>query len=208
MDIVNSTQRLAMRSLKFLDNKYVAGTVRLFLILYAGLIAPKLPAGLAKLFQNAVFKVLVLFLIVYVGMKDATVALLVAVGFTVSMVTLNKLETVNSLGGLLDSVVDSPQQVANSLVDGGQSLARQVGSSVHKVAGPLSPVMAGAEDLIHGAVDMAQDVSNSVVDTLQDTVGMFTGRGAPEPAEEDEASASSQAPALSGYSGGGFGAPL
>jgi len=204
MDIVNSTQRLAMKSLKVLDNKYVSGTVRLFLILYAGLIAPKLPAGLAKLFQNSVFKVLVLFLIVYVGMKDATVALLVAVGFTVSMVTLNKLETVNSLGGLLDSVVDSPQQVANSLVDGVQGLAQDIGGAVHQVAGPLSPVMSGAEDLIHGAVDMAQDVSNSLVDTVQDTVGMFTGR-TPEPVDDES---QSQTPSLSGYSGGGFGAPL
>ena len=208
MDIVNSVQKLAMRSLKVLDNKYVAGTVRVFLILYAGLIAPKLPTGLAKLFQNAAFKVLVLFLIVYVGMKDATVALLVAVGFTVSMVTLNKLETVSSLGGLLDSVVDSPQKMANELVDGAQGLAKDVGGMVHKVAGPLAPVLGGAEDLIHGAVDMAQDVSNSLVDTVQDTVGMFTGRGGPEPAEEDESSSQSQAPSLSGYSGGGVGAPL
>lgn len=208
MDILNSGQRLAMKSLKVLDNKYVAGTVRLFLILYAGLIAPKLPLGLAKLFQNGVFKVVVLFLIVYVGMKDPTIALLVAVGFTISMVALNKLETVNSLGGLLDSVVDSPQQVANELVDGAQGLARDVSGIVHQVAGPLAPVVSGADDLIHGAVDMAQDVSNSLVDTVQDTVGMFTGRGAPEPAEDNEASAQSQAPSLSGYGGSSIGAPL
>lgn len=200
-------QKMAMDSLKLLDNKYVAAMVRVFLILYASLVAPKLPSGLAALFQNAVFKVLVLFLIVYVGMKDPTVALLVAVGFTVSMVTLNKLETVNSIGGLLDSVVDAPQKVANELLDDAQALAQDVGGAVKKVAGPLSPVVSGAEDLLHGAVDMAQNVSNSLVDTVQDTVGMFT-RGAPEPAEEDEASMASQAPSVSGYGGGSMGAPI
>lgn len=204
MDILNQVQKLAMKSLTFLDNKYVAGAVRVFLVLYASLVAPKLPSGLAKLFTNSIFKVLVLFLIVYLGMKDPTVALLVAVGFTVSMVTLNKLETVSSLGGLLDSVVDSPQKVANELLDGAQDLAKSVGGNVRQVAGPLAPVMSGAEDLIHGAVDMAQDVSNSLVDTVQDTVGMFTGRS-PEPAQEDN---TNQLPALSGYGGGTMGSPL
>lgn len=200
-------QSLAMKSLKVLDNKYVAGMVRVFLILYASLVAPKLPSGLAKLFQNSVFKVLVLFLIVYVGMKDPTVALLVAVGFTVSMVTLNKLETVNSLGGLLDSVVDSPQKVANSLVDGAQDLVKNVGGMVQKVSGPLSPVVAGAQDLIHGAVDMGQDVANSLVDTVQDAVGMFSGN--PEPAEEnDVAGPDRNAAQVGGYAGGAMGAPL
>lgn len=192
-----------MKSLKVLDNKYVAGMVRVFLILYAGLVAPKLPSGLAKLFQNAAFKVLVLFLVVYVGMKDPTVALLVAVGFTVSMVTLNKLETVDSLGSLLDTVVDAPQKVANDLVDASQDLAQDVGGMVGQVAGPLSPVLSGAQDLVHGAVDMGQDVANTLVDTVQDAVGMFT-RDAPEPAEEDEVAG----PSFGGYTGGATGAPL
>ena len=199
-------QSLAMQSLKVLDNKYVAGMVRVFLILYAGLVAPKLPSGLAKLFKNAAFKVLVLFLIVYVGMKDPTVALLVAVGFTVSMVTLNKLETVDSLGGLLDSVVDAPQKVANELVDAGQDLAKDVGGMVQKVSGPLSPVVAGAQDLVHGAVDMGQDVANSLVDTVQDAVGMFTRQ--PQPAEEDETAGPNHKLAVGGYAGGANGAPL
>lgn len=196
-------QSLALRSLKFLDNKYVAAIVRVFLILYAGLIAPKLPAGLASLFQNSVFKVLVLFLIVYISMKDATIALLVAVGFTISIVTLNKLETVNSVGGLLDAAVDSPQKVANDLVDGAQELAKDVGGVIKGVSGPLSPAVQGVQDLSHGVVDMGQDIANTFVDTVQDAVGMFT-RGRPEPAEEDEVSQGK----TGGYTQGASGAPL
>ena len=203
--MLNKIQQIARGSLKILDNKYVAAIVRVFLILYAGLIAPKLPSGLAKLFQNSVFKVVVLFLIVYIAMKDPVVALLVAVGFTISIVTLNKLETVNSVGGLLDSVVDSPQKVANDLVDGAQELAKDVGGAIKSVAGPLSPVVQGAQDLAHGAVDMGQDITNSLVDTVQDAVGMFT-RGRPEPAEEDDVSQVKQQ--LGGYAAGASGAPL
>jgi hypothetical protein len=196
-------QNLAMQSLKVLDNKYVAGFVRVFLILYAGLVAPKLPSGMAALFKNAAFKVFVLFLVVYVGMKDPTVALLVAVGFTISMVTLNKLETVDSLGSLIDAAVDAPQKVANDFVDASQDLARDVGGMVQKVSGPLSPVVAGAQDIVHGAVDMGQDVANTLVDTVQDAVGMFTRK--PQPAEEDEVA---DKPAVGGYVDGANGAPL
>lgn len=199
-------QQMAMKSLKVLDNKYVAGMVRVFLVLYASLVAPQLPSGLVSLFKNPVFKVLVLFLIVYVGMKDPTVALLVAVGFTVSMVTLNKLETVDSVGGLLQTAVDTPQELANQLVDGAQDLARDVGGMVKSVSGPLSPVVQGAQDMAHGAVDMGQDIANSLVDTVQDAVGMFTG-GRPEPAEEDEV-AGPVSHAVGGYAGGAAGAPL
>ena len=197
-------QQMAIKSLKILDNKYVAAIVRVFLILYAGLVAPKLPSGLAALFKNPVFKVLVLFLIVYIAMKDPVVALLVAVGFTISIVTLNKLETVNSLGGLINSVVDSPQKVANDLVDGAQDLAKDVGGYVKKVAGPLSPVVQGAQDIAHGAVDFGQNIANNLVDTVQDAVGMFTG-GRPEPAEEEEAAGPKQQ--IGGYAGS-VGAPL
>ena len=206
MDLVKSVQKVAMQSLKFLDNAYVAGMVRIFLVLYAGLVAPKLPKGLASLFKNPIFKVVVLFLIVYVGMKDPTIALLTAIGFTVSMVTLNKLETVGSLAGLINTMVDSPQEVANQLVDGAQGLAKNVAGNIKKVAGPLAPVVSTAEDVAHGAIDMAQDVSNTLVDTIQDTVGMFTG-GAPEPVEEDEAALPATR-SLTGYGGGSTGAPL
>lgn len=196
-------QSLAKNSLKILDNKYVSGIIKVFLVLYASLVAPKLPSGLAKLFKNPVFKVIVLFLIVYVAMKDPTVALLVAVGFTVSMVTLNKLETVNSLGGLLDTVVDSPQKVANELVDGAQDLAKDITGAVEKVSGPLAPVVSGAGDLVHGAVDMSQDIANSLVDTVQDAVGMFSGK--PQPVEETESETMTQ---VGGYTGNSHGAPL
>lgn len=200
MNLLTKLQGFAMQSLKVLDNKYVSGMVKVFLVLYASLVAPKLPAGLVKLFQNPAFKVLVLFLIVYVGMKDPTVALLVAVGFTVSMVTLNKLETVKDLGGLLDTVVDSPQKVANELVDGAQDLVRDVSGVVKQVSGPLLPVVSSAEDLVHGALDMGQDVANTLVDTVQDAVGMF--HDGPAPAEEHETNN------VDGYNGNSNGAPL
>lgn len=80
------------RSLSFLDNEYVSAAVALFLILYAGLAAPKLPEWVARLFDNMLFKLVVFFMIVYVSRKNATIAIIAAVAVMVSLMTLNKLK--------------------------------------------------------------------------------------------------------------------
>lgn len=71
-------------------NPYVYATLTIFLILYAGMAAPKLPPYIASLFENTIFKVLIMFLILAVRNYNPTVALLVAVGFLISMQTLSK----------------------------------------------------------------------------------------------------------------------
>lgn len=197
-------QNLVMKSVKFLDDKYIASFIKVFLVLYAGLVAPQLPRVFVYLFKNAIFKLFILFLIVFLGLKDPIISLLVAIGFTISMITLNKLETVGSVGDLLDTIIDSPQEIANDLVDGIQDLAKDVGGFVQDVSGPLKPVVAGAEDIVHGVIDMGQDVANTLVDTVQDAVGMFT-RGNPEPAEEDEVQIKEK---VGGYADEAIGASL
>jgi len=163
--IVNQIQKVALNSLKVLDNAYVMNFVRIFLILYAGLVAPRLPSAIAKLFDNALFKAFVLFLIAYTGVKDATIALLIAVGFTVSMVSLRKAESVDSIAGLVDAVVDGPQEVLNELIDGGQKIARE---SVDRIQ-DIVPMM-GSNDMVGGVVDTVQDVTDSVIDAGQGIV--------------------------------------
>lgn len=78
--------------LSFLDNEYVSAGLALFLVLYASLAAPKLPASVAHLFDNLLFKLLVFFLIVYVSRKNVTIAIIASVAVMVSLMTLNKLK--------------------------------------------------------------------------------------------------------------------
>lgn len=61
-----------------------------FLVFYGGNAGPKLPQFIVSLFQNPVFRVFVLSLIVYKGNKNPTVAILIAVGFTLIMDRINK----------------------------------------------------------------------------------------------------------------------
>ncbi len=72
-------------------NPYIASAVTLFLILYASLAAPALPASLAGLFEHSTFKLLVMIMILYlVKNQDITTALLVAICLSLSLNTLSK----------------------------------------------------------------------------------------------------------------------
>lgn len=91
MEALNRVFQIADRNLSILyTNPYVASVVTLFLVLYAGLAAPALPASVAALFDHWWFKVLILFVVLIVRNYNPTVAILVAVGFMVSMQTLSK----------------------------------------------------------------------------------------------------------------------
>ena len=71
------------------SNKYGSSIITLFLVIYGGLAAPTLPKFMVKLFENPVFKILILSLIVYTGNKDPKLAIIVAIVFTVTLNTIN-----------------------------------------------------------------------------------------------------------------------
>jgi hypothetical protein len=86
-------------SLSFLDNKWVAGTVTLLIVLYAGLAAPNLPATAAKLFRNKFFNLLVIFMIAYLSIHRASVsiAIMLAMAFVLSILSTEKQVCVEGL---------------------------------------------------------------------------------------------------------------
>lgn len=73
-----------------LANPYVTAMVSLFIILYSSLAAPNLPKGVAKLFDNTIIKVLILALILFINNFNPTIAILVAVGFFLTLQTLSR----------------------------------------------------------------------------------------------------------------------
>lgn len=84
------TKSVARAPTKVLGNTYVSAAVTLFLILYASLARPQLPVFIAKLFDNPLFRLLVLFGIAFMASRNFQVALLVSVAFTVTMNLLNE----------------------------------------------------------------------------------------------------------------------
>lgn len=86
-------------------NEYFSTALILFLIVYAGVAAPKLPVRIARLFDNTLFKVLLLFLIAYSSRNNPTVSIVAAVGLMVSLHTLNRIKLFgdSSNSGLMHS---------------------------------------------------------------------------------------------------------
>ena len=74
-----------------LANQWFSAALTLFLVLYGGMAGPKLPDFLADLFENALFRLLVLFLIAYTASRNTTVALATSVVFGLIMTYLSEM---------------------------------------------------------------------------------------------------------------------
>lgn len=74
------------------SEKITHSVVSLFLVLYAGLAAPKLPKRIAVLFKESWFRFFILSLIAYMSTRDTSVAILATVAFVVTLNTLSKQE--------------------------------------------------------------------------------------------------------------------
>ena len=77
---------------QFLDlinnNKIVHSLLGLFLVLYGSLAAPKLPRSISTLFNNTIFRLVIMFLIAYTASNDTSLAILTVVSLIVSLQTL------------------------------------------------------------------------------------------------------------------------
>jgi len=62
-----------------LENQYISTSLAVFLVLYGGLAAPKLPSSMVKLFSNPIFRMFVIFLIAYTSSKNHSIALVATI---------------------------------------------------------------------------------------------------------------------------------
>lgn len=70
-----------------LEDPYIASFLKLSLVLYAGLAAPKLPSQVLGLLDKPLFRILILSLVVWTGTRDPSMSLLIAVALIVSINT-------------------------------------------------------------------------------------------------------------------------
>ena len=134
--------------LAHLENPYVATFLSLFLAMYGGLAAPQLPASIAAVFNTDVGRMVVLFLIVFMSVRNPTLALLTAVGFTLSLQVLNQHKL---FGNIVDEVVDEEAEVEAAVEP----------SPAEEVLAPAPLEVANQADEI--VVDETKPVDNSVV---------------------------------------------
>jgi len=77
-------------NLDFLENKYFLATFSILSGLYAAQIRPTLPPIIMDLFQNPIFRLLILFLVVVRSYKDPEFSLIIAVSFLLMMTIVNE----------------------------------------------------------------------------------------------------------------------
>lgn len=110
--------KLAMEVLKPLDNQYISTALKVFLILYASLIAPKLPENISKLLSSKLVRFVLIFLIAFISVKDPQIALLSSIGLIVSIMAFEKDNLVGSLvGGAVDVVEDVVEGAVDAVSD-------------------------------------------------------------------------------------------
>ena len=71
--------------LEILDNKYVSSILTLIVVLYATFLSPELPKSIKDLFNNTIFRMFILFLVVIKGNTDPSLAIIIAVAFVLTM---------------------------------------------------------------------------------------------------------------------------
>ena len=72
-----------------LEFPYIQSFLKLFLVMYGGMIAPKLPTSVLKMFDLPPVKITALFLIVWTSTHDPAIALLIAFALFTSLNVLS-----------------------------------------------------------------------------------------------------------------------
>ena len=161
--LLKQLNQALMKPLSLLENKYIAGGVKLFVVLYAARVAPSLPSIISRLLMNPIIKIGVLFLIIYTGIKDPMMSASIAIGFVLAMRALRELERAQDIKQVLNVAVDVPQSLINEVIDGAQDLVEK-GSE--RIGGPV-PAIAG---IANSAVDAVQGIANGAVNSIQSAV--------------------------------------
>ena len=136
-------------------NPYVSSSVTLFLVLYAGLAAPALPPSIAGLFEHSAFKLLILFMVLFLlKNQEPMMALMVAVGFVISLNTLSKYRIftmANELNGLVGNKTEnnSTRSPTGSYGPNGVAPVEPISESVWKNNGTNHSIKLRGHDYSH-----------------------------------------------------------
>ena len=71
-------------------NSYVLAVLSLFLAVYVAVVRPVLPQFVQRLFENPVFRLVLISYILYRGNKDPQLSLMIAAAFLITMHMINK----------------------------------------------------------------------------------------------------------------------
>jgi hypothetical protein len=80
-----------------LDNEHVTIGVSVFLVLFASIIAPKLPLNILNWFNNWIVQIALFFAILYISDKNITIAIIATTALLITIIIANTKLTLNTL---------------------------------------------------------------------------------------------------------------
>ena len=184
-EVMNTLRRLVNPDI-LVENVYVFSVLSIFLAMYGPHLHERLPPSLFALFDNAVFRMSVLFLIVYMSQRDFIGALTITIIF---MVTLNMLHThnvVKTVSNTLDSTQKAAVNILNKSSTGLQNVAKGtvgvVGNTVKNTSGLVNSTVDDVSELVTDTVggvsglvsDAVANVSEWVADTTEGTTELVS----------------------------------
>ena len=101
----NGFNKTVNQALAPLDNPIAKNVLRVLFFLYAAMAAPRLPPILGNLFDYALFRIAMIFLIVWTSTKDPTLSMMIAIGIVAVM---------NILSGRMAFETFLPEQNTNT----------------------------------------------------------------------------------------------
>ena len=171
------------------SNKYVSAIIGLFLALYAGLAAPKLPRSITSLFDNFFFKLFFMFLIAYTATKDTPVAIMASVALLVTLQTLSSQKTsdkvVNAVKAQVDTIhneIEKSKYIKN-IIQGFSNEEPSPTKQIDQVMKPLTPEPAPSQEMNEESASIMGTMSNMVSNLIQ-----------PPEEEEEEAEEAEEKP--------------
>jgi hypothetical protein len=164
------------------ENVYVFAVLCIFLTMYGPRLHMRLPPTLMGLFNNAIFRAAILFLIAYMSHKDFVGALAITIIF---MVSLNILHTHSVLSG---AVTDLSKSGTNVLSSTSNNIVNLLGKTVQGATNVAQSTAQGTTGLLRNTVDNLGNVlgtavrgasnivtaeSENVAEAVGDVAGLF-----------------------------------
>jgi hypothetical protein len=85
-----------------LDTNFITSILIFILVLYSGILAPNLPEKISQIFNNDPFKLLIIFMIVYMSSLNPQIAILIAIGFALSLQSHTRNQLYDKLSNLIN----------------------------------------------------------------------------------------------------------
>lgn len=139
----------------------VMWVVRAVLVIYAAFVASNLPANVAGLFDNTVARLVVVVLILSLAVCDPASAILLTIGFVLSIQAANK-QHISKLANVASTSAQPETFIARAI----DHLPADADNAVHATSSTATHVADGVAHVATGAVNMAGNVATGVANTV------------------------------------------